>query len=282
LLPLNGVRVLSLVQFGGNPNLKPETAHTWSAGIEFGPELLAGAHLSVNYFDVRFRNRIDQPARQSLLTALSDPALASFVALIKPAINPADRARIAALLADPATSTAQGSFAPEAYGAIVDARFVNTGALHVSGIDLFGSYETGVLSGRLRFTASATDLLHYEQQLTPTGVVFERAGIAGFPTKVRARGAVEWSKGMVSALAALNFTGAYKDVTGIHIGSQETLDVQLRLEPARFPGTAVALSVRNLFDRNPPFYDSPAGVGYDATNADPVGRFVSLRLTKTW
>ena len=282
LLPLNGARVLSLVQFGGNPNLTPETAHTWSAGLEFGPELLAGAHLSVNYFDVRFRNRIDQPARQSILTALSDPALASFVALIKPAANPADRARIAALLADPATSTAQGSFAPEAYGAIVDARFVNTGSLRVSGIDLIGSYDTDLLSGRLRLTASASDLLHYEQQLTPTGPTIERVGIAGFPAKFRTRTAAEWSKGGVSALAALNFTGAYKDATGIHIGSQETVDLQFRVEPARFAGTTVALTVRNLFDQKPPFYDSPAGVGYDATNADPIGRFVSLRLAKSW
>ncbi|HEV2533565.1 TonB-dependent receptor [Phenylobacterium sp.] len=282
LLPLNGARVLSLVQFGGNPNLRPETAHTWSAGLEVGPELMSGAHVSVDYFNVRFRNRIDQPARQSLLTALSDPALASFVALIKPATNPADHARIAALLADPATSTAQGSFPPESYGAIVDARFVNTGSLQVSGIDLAASYDTDRLNGHVRLAATASDLLHYEQQLTPTGSVVERAGIAGFPAKFRARTTAEWSKGSVSALAGVNFIGAYKDATGLRIGSQETVDLQLRVAPARFAGTSLALSVRNLFDEKPPFYDSPAGVGYDATNADPIGRFVSLRLAKSW
>nr|WP_246371140.1 TonB-dependent receptor [Phenylobacterium haematophilum] len=47
-------------------------------------------------------------------------------------------------------------------------------------------------------------------------------------------------------------------------------------------GLSVALNVQNLFDSDPPFYDGPTGIGYDPANADPLGRFVSLQLTKRW
>jgi iron complex outermembrane receptor protein len=42
------------------------------------------------------------------------------------------------------------------------------------------------------------------------------------------------------------------------------------------------LSVQNLLASDPPFYDTPQGVGYDTANADPLGRFVSLQLNKRW
>ncbi|WP_336605050.1 hypothetical protein [Phenylobacterium aquaticum] len=47
-------------------------------------------------------------------------------------------------------------------------------------------------------------------------------------------------------------------------------------------GLSVALNVQNLADTAPPFYDSPQGVGFDAANADPLGRYVSVQLTKRW
>ena len=41
------------------------------------------------------------------------------------------------------------------------------------------------------------------------------------------------------------------------------------------------LIVQNVFDRDPPFVNNINGfVGYDPVNANPVGRFVSLRATK--
>jgi outer membrane receptor protein involved in Fe transport len=44
----------------------------------------------------------------------------------------------------------------------------------------------------------------------------------------------------------------------------------------------VSLHVRNLFDTDPPFVDNINGIGYDAINANPMGRFLALQLTKAW
>jgi len=40
--------------------------------------------------------------------------------------------------------------------------------------------------------------------------------------------------------------------------------------------------VRNLFDRDPPFWNGIEGIAYDAANTDVIGRFVALQLTRRW
>ena len=43
-------------------------------------------------------------------------------------------------------------------------------------------------------------------------------------------------------------------------------------------GPQITLNVQNLFDEDPPFVNNAAGVGYDPSNADPLGRFVAVEL----
>jgi outer membrane receptor protein involved in Fe transport len=48
-------------------------------------------------------------------------------------------------------------------------------------------------------------------------------------------------------------------------------------------GTALSLSVRNLFDRAPPAVPTDAVfrmAGYDAANASPMLRFVAVEISK--
>ena len=53
--------------------------------------------------------------------------------------------------------------------------------------------------------------------------------------------------------------------------------------PRKTPGPlSLALTAQNAFDKDPPFYDSRLGVGYDPANYDPTGRLVALQLTKAW
>jgi outer membrane receptor protein involved in Fe transport len=45
----------------------------------------------------------------------------------------------------------------------------------------------------------------------------------------------------------------------------------------------VSLNVENLFDRAPPFYNnSSQSIGFDPTNANLLGRSVTLRVRKAW
>src|SRR5690606_24740474 len=72
----DGASVLALYRYGGNPDLEPETAETWTAGFDYAPR--RGPRLSLGYFDTRFTNRIAQPVNENLSGALTDPALAPF------------------------------------------------------------------------------------------------------------------------------------------------------------------------------------------------------------
>lgn len=281
----DGTRVRTLVLGGGNVDLEPETANTWTVGVDYRPVALPGLSLGLTAFDIKFRNRIDRPVQQNTVAALVDPTLAPFVQFISPATNAADRAQIVELLAHPGTLASAAAFPPEAFAAIVDNRYVNTTTLRVRGVDVMAAYRFKVGDDDLALALNATYMADYEQRVTPTSGPRDRVGVAGFPVKFRARATADWTHDRLTLGAAFNYISHSRDVLGTRISAQPTVDLQARLAapdagPAR--GVAVSLTVRNLFDRAPSFYDNPAGIAYDPTNADPIGRFVALQITRAW
>ena len=276
----DGARILSLNMSGGNLDLKPETATSWTVGFDFTPAAASGLRLSGTLFDTKFDNQIDRPVATNAVAALTDPIFSPFVRVIDPA-NSADVAYVQSLLGSPAYVT-PGAYPAIAYGAVVDARYVNTSAVHVRGVDVTGAYGFSLDRDRFDFSLNASYLFDYEKQLTPTSPVREFVATAGQPVDLRARASASWSRTDYGATLALNYVDAYRSETGARIDSWTTADLQVRWTPERFEGLSLAVSVQNLFDRDPPFYDAPTGVAYDATNAEPLGRFGSIQLTKRW
>ncbi len=283
---VGGARVLTLAKQGGNPDLGPETAKSWTAGVDYTPHAVPDLKLSVSWFQTTFRNRIAAPlSSATAATLLIDPRFAPFVQHISPATNAQDLALITKLLADPATTTQFGTFAPTDFVAIIDQRQVNTGGLLVRGIDLLGSYQNEAFGGQFTWAANASWMLDYQQALTPTAPTFQLVGEIGSPAKFRGRWTVDWVRGPFTAGAALNRTSGFGDTLGNHVDAQTTVDLRFRLagtQGSMWNRTAVTLSVRNLFDRAPPFYDNPLGFGYDPASGDVIGRFISIDLTRTW
>lgn len=286
LLSRGAVRVRTLQLNGGNPDLDPETATSWTAGFDLTPSRWPDLNLSATLYDVRFKNRIDRPAATNLANSLTDLTLTPFVQLISPATNPADLATITAALASAPFTSITGTFPANEYGAIVDTRFVNTTTLHVRGIDASVSYAFDI-SGedRVSVGGSFSYLFDYEQQFTPTSRVVDTVNIANFPLRFRGRATADWTRGRASLAVAANYTGRYRDSNDQRIGDFVSFDLQARLAPADsgvMKDIAVLFNVRNVFDRHPPFYNNSQGFGYDPANADPIGRFVSLQLTRAW
>jgi iron complex outermembrane receptor protein len=278
-----GLVLIALLQ-GGNPTLTPETAKSWSVGFDWSPHAVPGLRVSASWFDTDFSNRIDRPVNSALATVLTDHAYSSFVDFISPATSATDLAKVQALFAAPQNGGLQ-AFPANTYTAIIDARYVNTGSLHVAGLDAQAAYGTDVGATHLQFDASGTYLDRYDVGITPTSVALSRVNVANFPIRFRGRATTSATHGPVTGQIALNYVNSYKDVLGRGIGSQLTTDLQLRYVAPKtgpFAGLSGALSVRNLFDRKPPFYDSPFDIAYDPANADPIGRFVSFQLVKAW
>lgn len=272
---------LVLLRYGGNLDLQPETAKSWTAGIDYSSQSLPGLKLSLTWFDTRFNGQIGTPVAENLANALINPAYAPFIQPLD-ATNAADQAKVAAVLAG---TTSAGLYPTTAYTAIVDSRYVNTGGLHVSGIDLTARYGLPLGGGKLDLTSNVSYLLDYERKVTPNSSWLSLLDQARQPVDLRAKLGATWTREAWSLTGGLNYVDDYKTAQGTRIDSWTTIDAQLswRAQGSGWSkGLSAALSVQNLFDTDPPFYDDPQGVGYDSANADPLGRFVSFQLTKRW
>lgn len=280
----DGSQAAVLVLSGGNPDLQPEKARSWTVGMDLAPPGLAGVHANLTWFRTRFRDRIGRPALDHVDDVLIDPSLAPFVQNVSPSTSPADLARVTALLA--AAPGAGTSFPPQAISAIVDTRYANTAGTTVSGFDLGAGYAFKLGNNRIGLDANGTYLTRFRQTLTPTAPSIENVNEVGYPVRLRGKLIGDWSNGPYGATATYNLVGAYHDLLGQRVASWSTFDLQLRYESQAthgpLQGTKLALNVQNLFDRDPPFTDTSQGIGYDAANADALGRFISLQLTKRW
>jgi len=277
----DGVRVLALYRYGGNPDLRPETSETVTAGFDYRPG--RGVSLSLNWFDTRFTDRIAQPATENLAGILTDPSLAPFVVLVNPASSASDLALVESFTNRPDFPFA-GLYPAAAFGAIIDGRWVNTGAVRVRGIDLSGRYPIETAAGRFALEGSASYILDYESRTTPAARPRALAGVVGFPVRLRSRAGVSWNRGDVGLGLHWNHVAAYEDRIGARIDAWDTFDGQASWTPAAgpFEGLRLALNVSNLFDADPPFYDAPTGFGFDPGQASMLGRTISLQLTRRW
>jgi outer membrane receptor protein involved in Fe transport len=165
---------------------------------------------------------------------------------------------------------------------------VNTSRVVVRGLDLTlnQGFSIGEAEGSIALNSSY--LLDYKRQLTPVAPIREAVDTVGNPIdlRVRATGSIDWHGW--GATASLNHADGYRDNVSNPrraVGSWTTIDLQLRYRaPANgwARGLSVALSAQNLFDADPPFVNRFTGFGYDAANADPLGRFVALQIIKSW
>lgn len=280
----DGANVLSVIRYGGNPDLDPETAESTTAGFVWTPAAAGGFRLEVGWFRTRFDDRIGNPVSENVANALNDPTLAPFVRFVNPVSNAEDRALIQSLLDHP------GNFNPNvfpatSYGAVIDNRFVNASRLEVEGVDISARYAFDLGPGEASVDGSITRLLRYDRELTETSPTEALVGTPNFPARWRGRIGGRWTSGPVTlGLNANHVSGGRDPVGGRSIDDWTTFDGQIRYDFAEGwgEGVSVTLDVINLANSEPPFYDSPSGYGYDAANTDIFGRRISLQLVKRW
>ena len=162
----------------------------------------------------------------------------------------------------------------------------------VYGADFTASYRIGTDSAGalLFFNGSYLDL---QQQDTPQSPTETLTGLAFYPARIRARGGVTWNRAGWSLTGTANYL-AHETNTEVvpeqRVASWTTVDASLKYTPTLpgvFSGLRLSLAVINLFDRDPPRVLTPDTVtglnlDYDAANTNPLGRFVSLSVSKKW
>ncbi len=271
---------------GGNPSLRPERARSWSAGVTFEPT--PALRLWASYFNVRYRDRVAQPVPGSIASAFSDPGYATLI----------DRDPSAELLTDLIEGALSGltNFTDEAYdpaavAALVDNRNRNIARQNIEGVDLGASYRVEVDSDRRLDVSGSLTYLKSEQQLADALPSSQLAGTVFNPPHWRGRAGVSWQGPGYTISAFGNYTGKLVDrrfATPAILPSALTLDLSAQIAVGAEPGRASAfdltLVVNNLLNDRPPAIgiNGSSDTPYDSTNYSPIGRFLGLKVSRTW
>lgn len=271
---------------GGNPSLRPERARSWSAGVTFEPA--PALRLWGSYFNVRYRDRVTQPVAGSIGSAFSDPGYATLI----------DRDPSAALLTDLIGGSLYGltNFAGEAYdaatvAALVDNRNRNVARQKIEGVDLGASYRLEVDAERRLEVNGSLTYLKSEQQLADALPASQLAGTIFNAPHWRGRAGVSWQGSGYRVSAFGNYIGKLADrrfATTTTLPSALTLDLTAQIAvgaaPGRPPAFDLTLVVNNLFNDRPPAIriNGSSDTPYDSTNYSPIGRFLGVKVSRTW
>ena len=270
---------------GGNPDLKPERATTWTITAALHPPTIQGLSLEISYFNVNYNQRIVAPVAY-ISQALSDPQYSSFV---KYSPSTADVAQ--AIGSRVFTNYTGLPYDPTNIAAIVYDSNVNAVSQSIRGVDFSLKYGFSTHGGgRVQVTADGA-YLDSNRRLPADPPPVQLAGTVFNPAHFRGRAGASWTQNGLTLTSYVNYTGPVEDTRiGLagRAGPMTTVDLSARYRftdksgPLR--GIDISLSALNILDASPKpikttgVYDTP----YDPLNYSPVGRFVNFAITKEW
>jgi iron complex outermembrane recepter protein len=279
-----------------NPNLLPEKATSYTGGLDFRPSSIPSLSVSTTYFRLDFKNRIESPpiignAYGGTANIFQQPALSPFI------VPPPSPSEVAAIFSGPGFYGDEAGGGPSAVQALFNASLTNIAKTVQSGIEEAASYKMTTRVGDFSWSIAATYFLQNKYIATSTAPAISLLNILGEPPRLRTRAGLTWSDWGWTSSTFVNYTNSYQNplfTPSQDIACWTTVDWQVTYRLAdhlgftEHSGLKVALSVQNLFDRDPPRVAFPpvagggANVGFDALNASPFGRTIALQITKAW
>lgn len=270
-----------LVLRGNDPDLRPERATSWTVGADVRPPSIPNFQLSLTYYNIHYRDRIASPAANLLNFLVNRAAYAGIID------------------ANPSLTTIQGYFAspvfqnpfnlaPGQISMLIDARLQNLSTVKQSGVDLDLGYGFDILGGKADVGLTGAYIFHIDQALTAAAPSSDVVDRLGNPVDLRLRARAGWSDDRLSIFAFGNYLDGYTNLTNAtpqEVDSWTTFDLQLGYRLGTDRDLSIALSATNLFDRDPPkaaYFLGPFSVGFDPDNASPLGRVLSLTVTRKW
>lgn len=268
---------------GGNPDLEPERARTWTASLAVHPAAIPDLEVELTWFDIDYLDRVVAPVSPTS-QALTNPAFAEFVDYAPSADEQT------AAIGDGALLNYIGvPYDPKNVVAIVRAYNTNVARQKIHGLDLSGSYGFDTGGGRLVLRGSSSWLQSTQQV---SGAEFDLAGTLFNPPRLAGRLGAVWSLGGVVASAFANYKDGVKNVAANQkTASFTTFDTTVRYAPtskdSALLGWTVALSIENVFNRPPPLHDTSVVTPYlvppyDATNYSAIGRYLHFSVSRQW
>ena len=275
-----------VIRLGNNAALKNETSTSWTLGADYTPSFLPDLTVGVTYFNIDYKDRIQAPGDLTAILLETDKHAAIITR------NP-DAGEVSALCNSPRFIGNPALCDMIPIGAIVDARLNITSRTRLSGLDFTVDYGLDTdRAGRFDFRVNGSYLFHFKEAFSPSVGFVDLVDTVNNVVDFKLRGSLSWQGEQgLSATGFVNYVDGYRDDViepPRRIDGWTTVDVNVsyntadRLGGVGLNDTVFSLNVMNLFDNDPPFVNNTSGVGYDPANADPLGRFISLTLTKKW
>jgi outer membrane receptor protein involved in Fe transport len=149
---------------GGNPDLKPEQADTYTAGLTVRPAALPDFTGSIDYYHIKLKDAIGPLDAQIIMNNC---------------LNTGDPLYCSQLIRNPVTGSLNGA-SVASRGYIVQTN-VNIGAAVLDGIDVQAAYrlDLGGALGKLRFALNGAYQMKNETTPFPGGDTYDCAGLFG-------------------------------------------------------------------------------------------------------
>lgn len=275
---------LTLIRAGGNPALRPESAESWSVGVDYSGLQDNRLRVATTLFDIKYKNRNSQIG--NVFAALTDPLNAFFV-------TPSPSASFAQSVIDqyPPSDVLNFTGRPYALGdvaAIVDSRLRNVASQIARGADLSINYRVDAKASSTLFFLNGT-YLDLKQINTPQSPTQTLSGLAFYPPKYRARTGVTWKPALWALTGIVNYLPRETNTQvspAESVGSWTTIDASVRYAPTLkgiWGGLNFNLAALNLLNKNPPYVLSIVqGLNFDSSNVSPLGRLITLQVSKEW
>lgn len=290
---------VAIFEFGTGPHLSPETSNTVTAGVDYKDDTpLGDLKASLTYYDVDFSDQIGQASYPGgiyniLNLYLTNPASVPQGAVVA---NPSC-AQVTALVSK---LQSQGGFndyfgvyqGPCNVAFLVSNLTQNLSRTVNRGLSFNAALKDDAFGGTLKFTINGTYIFDYDQQAAAGLPLVNQVNTIFNPLRFKARASAGWDGGPWSATAFVNYANSYQDTNVVPfqpIGSWTTVDLNVGYDLSAqndvLKNVNLNLNITNIFDALPPSvasFPSYNVFGFDPTNASPIGRFISLSLTKRW
>jgi iron complex outermembrane receptor protein len=271
-----GAQVATVYLLGGNSNLQPEEADTYSLGISVNPVALPDLRASLTYYSVEYTDVIGTPTAAMVFT---DP---TFTSIVYRNPSPVQLAALVALGAPVNLPTPL-----PAIGNVLDLRLNNFGIRETDGLDFDVNYRWTTGFGSVFADLAGNYVLNFDSQLSPGSPVTDGLRL-GVP-RWTARATLGVDMGAVSLFGFVNHRAGNRNnfttptgVDSYKADGYTTVDLRASWtlpDSGWTKGAVIAVQVNNLFDQEPPFFPATDGIG---GTYNPIGRFVAINLRKSF
>ncbi|HEY3449810.1 MAG TPA: TonB-dependent receptor [Myxococcales bacterium] len=269
-------RTQQRVLLGGNPNLQPEKAETFTVGAVVEPRFMRGFSLTVDYYHIKITNSISSYGPDVILNGCysGDNLNQEYCSRIK----------------------------RDANGLIstIDDPNVNVGGDTTAGLDFGARYDFGTSIGRFSVTADVNWLQMMDKELSDGSIIHAKGnydtqlvyapfkGVAGITWGYKGVGAGIHGRYISSFRECVNNACSVPDGEPEpklyrNVADYGALDIYVSYDlKTDFGKTGFLFGVNNLTDVDPPWIFNGQIVKTDPSSYDFLGRYFYLKLSQNF